>query len=84
MVVLVIALAIADLVTVVEQDDTASSWENRLQSYRNRLVEAIPLTAIKIVLVAWQIITQVCRNTRVWINRSRRRPRSYKCVSYRN
>eukprot|EP00903_Cladosiphon_okamuranus_P016944 g15619.t1 len=57
-VVLVIALAIADLVAVVEQDDTASSWANRLKSYRNRLVEAIPLTAIKIVLVAWQIITQ--------------------------
>ena len=55
-----VALAIADLVAVKsEQEDTASSWKVRARSCRTRIVNAVPLTAIKILLVAWQILTQV-------------------------
>lgn len=57
---LVAAVVIADLVDVVEeQENTSSSWNRRVHSCRNRIVETVPLTAIKIVLVAWQILTQV-------------------------
>ena len=57
---LVIALVITDLVAVKrQQEDTASLWMARVRLCRNRIVAAIPLTAIKIVLVAWQILTQV-------------------------
>ena len=34
-------------------------WERRALDFQDRLVRATPLTAIKIVLVSWQIITQV-------------------------
>lgn len=58
--ILLVALAISDLVSVVDkQTNTASSWNKRVHSCRNRIVQAVPLTAIKIVLVAWQILTQV-------------------------
>lgn len=55
------ALVIADLVRVVDENktDTASAWGKRLTSCRDRIVKAVPLTSIKIVLVAWQIVTQV-------------------------
>ena len=61
--VLVVAVVIADLVTVVAVEDqdnaTPTTWKSRIHSCRSRIIEAVPLTAIKIVLVAWQIITQV-------------------------
>lgn len=51
-----VALAIADLVRVVNEGvNTASAWNK----WRGRIVKAVPLTAIKIVLVSWQIVTQV-------------------------
>ena len=54
------AFAILDLVAVVdEQTDTGPTWNNRVRSCRTRIAEAVPLTSIKIILVAWQIITQV-------------------------
>ena len=57
---LVVTLVIADLVAVEDgPDKTASSWNRKVHSCRNRIVEAVPLTSIKIVLVAWQILTQV-------------------------
>lgn len=56
-----IALVVADLVRVVDESktDTASTWKKRLTSCRDRIANAVPLTSIKIVLVAWQIVTQV-------------------------
>ncbi|CAM9198462.1 unnamed protein product [Ectocarpus sp. 12 AP-2014] len=56
----VIALVIADLVRVVEENSTktASQWEQRMTSFRDRMVDVVPLTSIKIVVVAWQIVTQ--------------------------
>lgn len=60
--VLLVAVVIADLVTVVameDQENATPTWKNRIHSCRSRIIEAVPLTAIKIVLVAWQIITQV-------------------------
>lgn len=68
--ILLVSVAIADLVAVVvveDQDNRASSWKSRIQSCRSRIVEAVPLTAIKIVLVAWQIITQV-RGLSAWVS----------------
>ncbi|CAN0093601.1 unnamed protein product, partial [Hapterophycus canaliculatus] len=56
----VIALVIVDLVRVVDEDntDTAPTWKKKLASCRDRVANAVPLTSIKIVLVAWQIVTQ--------------------------
>lgn len=60
--VLLVALAIADLVRVVDGDaNTESSWKRRIISYRDRILQAVPLTAIKIVVVSWQIVTQARR-----------------------
>ena len=57
----VIVLVIADLLRVVDDDntDTASTWEKRLTSCRDRITNTVPLTSIKIVVVVWQIVTQV-------------------------
>ncbi|CAM9729174.1 unnamed protein product, partial [Pylaiella littoralis] len=53
-------LVIADLVRVLDENDNdrAFAWEKRLASCREKVVAALPLTSIKIVVVAWQIITQ--------------------------
>ncbi|CAN0183065.1 unnamed protein product [Scytosiphon promiscuus] len=55
-----VALVIADLVRVDDENstDTASTWGKRLTSYRDRMAHVVPLTSVKIVLVAWQIVTQ--------------------------
>lgn len=37
-----------------------SKWEQKINSCRSSIAKAIPLTAIKVVLVVWQIVTQVC------------------------
>ena len=59
--IVVVALGVAYLVGVVDRPISERSvmWERRILNFRDGLVRAIPLTAIKIVLVAWQIITQV-------------------------
>lgn len=50
------ALAIVDLVRVMDEEaNTVPLWNK----WRDRIVQAVPLTAIKILLVSWQIITQV-------------------------
>ncbi|CAM9863984.1 unnamed protein product [Ascophyllum nodosum] len=58
--IVVVALGVAYLVGVVDRPISERSvmWERRILNFRDGLVRAIPLTAIKIVLVAWQIITQ--------------------------
>ena len=57
----VAALVVAYLVGVVDQPnfERSGKWERRVSNFRDRLVRAIPLTAVKIVTVSWQIITQV-------------------------
>ena len=57
----VVALGVTYLVDVVDQpiSERRGRWERRVSSFRDGLVRAIPLTAIKIVLVCWQIISQV-------------------------
>lgn len=56
-----IALMVADLIRVVDENntDTAFVWENRLTSLRDWVANIVPLTSIKIVVVVWQIVTQV-------------------------
>lgn len=57
----VIVLVIADLVRVMGENnsDTGSAWEKKITSCRDRIAKAVPLTSIKIVVIAWQIVTQV-------------------------
>ena len=57
----VVVLGVAYLVGDVDRpiSERTGTWERRVLSFRDGLVRAIPLTAIKIVLVSWQIITQV-------------------------
>ena len=56
----VVALGVAYLDGVVDRpfSERTGRWERRVSNFRDGLVPAIPLTAIKIVLVSWQIITQ--------------------------
>lgn len=56
-----IVFVIVDLVHGVDEHDngTARVWRNKLTSWRDRVAKPVPLTSIKIVIVAWQIITQV-------------------------
>ena len=57
----VFTLGVTYLVGVVDRpiSERGGMWERRILNFRDGLVRAIPLTAIKIVLVLWQIITQV-------------------------
>ena len=57
----VVTLMVAYLVRVVDHptSERVGRWNKRLSDFRDGLVRAIPFTAIKIVVVAWQIITQV-------------------------
>ena len=57
----VVALGVAYLVDVVDRpiSERSGTWERRVLNFRDGLIRATPLTAIKIVLVSWQIITQV-------------------------
>lgn len=60
-VLVVVVLVIVDLIRVVNQDntDTTSTWDRRFASCRARIADIVPLTSIKILVVAWQIISQV-------------------------
>ena len=57
----VAALVVAYLVGVVDQPnfERSGKWERRASNFRDGLVRVIPLPAVKIVAVSWQIITQV-------------------------
>ncbi|CAM9660999.1 unnamed protein product [Ascophyllum nodosum] len=56
----VVALGVTYLVGVVDRpiSERRGGWERRVSNFRDGLVRAIPLTAIKITLVSWQIISQ--------------------------
>ncbi|CAM9484360.1 unnamed protein product [Ascophyllum nodosum] len=56
----VAALVVAYLVGVVDQPnfERSGKWERRASNFRDGLVRVIPLPAVKIVAVSWQIITQ--------------------------
>ena len=60
-VIFVVPLVVAHLVGVVDRSipERSGKWKKRVLNFRDGLVRAIPLPAIKIVLVTWQIITQV-------------------------
>lgn len=62
---LLVVLAVVDLVKVVHDNNDASpqdgTWQSKLSSFRERIWQAVPLTAIKTILVVWQIVTQVIR-----------------------
>eukprot|EP00903_Cladosiphon_okamuranus_P007092 g6891.t2 len=59
MAVIFIGLVITDLVRVMDEEaSNAISCNKRVFSCRDRIVKAVPLTAIKIILVSWQIVTQ--------------------------
>ena len=57
----VVSVGVAYLIGIVDRpiSERSGMWERRVLNFRDGLVRAIPLTAIKIVLVSWQIITQV-------------------------
>ena len=57
----VVSLVVAHLVGAVDRpiSERSGKWKRRVLNFRDGLVRAIPLPAIKIVLVSWQIITQV-------------------------
>ena len=57
----VVSLGVAHLVGVVDRptSNRSGTWERRFSNFRDGLVRAIPFTAIKILFVSWQIITQV-------------------------
>lgn len=63
--VLVAVVVIADLMRVVDErsdvgeDGAQGVWEHRRSSCHRVLVRAFPITAIKTVVVVWQIVTQV-------------------------
>ncbi|CAN0085623.1 unnamed protein product, partial [Ascophyllum nodosum] len=56
----VVVFGVAYLVGVEDRPNYERSgmWERRVSNFRDGLVRIIPLTAVKIVLVSWQIITQ--------------------------
>lgn len=61
-VLLVVAVVATDLVRVVDGDGSnndARTLKGRLSRFHAFIVNAFPLTTVKIVVVAWQIITQV-------------------------
>ena len=58
---IVVALGVAYLVEVADRtiSERSGMWERRVLNFRDGLVRPIPLTAIKIMLISWQIITEV-------------------------
>lgn len=62
-VLLAVVFVTAKLVSAVEttpSDKTPSRWQQRRSVWQSRMKKMLPLTAIKIVVVVWQIVTQVC------------------------
>ncbi|CAM9161301.1 unnamed protein product [Ectocarpus sp. 13 AM-2016] len=59
--VILIVILIADLIRVVNEGDfdgATSTWDKRFASCRAQIADIIPLASIKILVVAWQIVTQ--------------------------
>lgn len=66
-VLLAVVLIVVDLVRVVDQGHgggqgggVLGNWERKFQNARALVAKIIPLTALKMVVVVWQIVTQVC------------------------
>ena len=57
----VVVFGVAYLVGVEDRptSERGGMWRRRVFNFRGELVRIIPFTAITIVLVSWQIITQV-------------------------
>lgn len=64
----ILAVVFVELIRVEDEDnaDNASSWHKRSIAWRAKIANAVPLTSIKIVVVAWQIITQVNDFIKPW------------------
>lgn len=67
-VLLAVVFIVVDLVRVVGQGSGGrqetrmlGSWERKFQNARALVARVIPLTAVKMVVVVWQIVTQVCK-----------------------
>lgn len=60
-----VSLMVANLVRMVDGSTVGMGcWENRCcLSWRTKVADAVPLTSIKILVVAWQIITQVTNSS---------------------
>lgn len=65
----VVVVVVSDLVAVVKVEGSANQkqeaargfWKWRLSSCHSFLAKIFPLTSIKIVVVVWQILTQVTK-----------------------
>lgn len=57
--VVVLVGLVSDLVRVVDDNATRTVWGRRRSDCRRFVKKAFPLTAIKTVVVVWQIVTQV-------------------------
>lgn len=53
-------------VVAVEATRWDTLWAGVFSSCHNIISKAIPLTAVKIVVVVWQIVTQVCNGPGLW------------------
>lgn len=63
LVLLAVVFLAAKLVSVVETTPSSkapSRWQQKRSVWQARMKKILPLTAIKIVVVVWQIVTQVC------------------------
>lgn len=60
----VVVALVARLVSVVEvgppQQQGSKKWRRTCSAWQARVRQTVPLTAVKIVVVVWQIVTQVC------------------------
>lgn len=56
------AFLVAKLVSVVKTgppECAQSRWQKKCSEWQARMKKIVPLTAVKIVVVVWQIVTQV-------------------------
>lgn len=61
--IVVVFVTVSDLVRVVGDDGSGTAWGRRRLAGRRFISKAFPLTAIKTVVVVWQIVTQVWKHT---------------------
>lgn len=60
-VVTMVIFVVEDLLQVVDQsiEEGKLSWQAKWWASVRRLADAVPMTPIKIILVVWQIVSQV-------------------------
>lgn len=56
---MVLVALVSDLVRVVDDNAPRTDWGRRRMDCHRFVKKAFPLTAIKTVVVVWQIVTQV-------------------------